>query len=148
MDSMCNKKRYGGTSLVDITQHQYALHHIYVQRLIKPRIDYIVIPILRQYPQIHTGQMSALAIMMFPKKYRRMLRHIPTLSHLCHLLMKLPSLRPHKLWSAEWVMDLPLCTLLAPTDDQKRNIKHSNPIPHVRCSKWRRSNQLLLPRHL
>jgi hypothetical protein len=105
---------------VDITQQQYAFHHIYVQRLVKPRTDDIVIPILQQYLQIHTGQMYALPIVMFRKKYRRMLRHIPMLLHLCHLLMKLPALHPHKVWSAEWVMDLPLCTtLLAPTDDQK-----------------------------
>ena len=56
-----------------------------------------------------------------PKKIQTVSSSIPTLSHICSLLMMLPPLRPHATWSQDWLLDLPLCSTLEQRTDDTRN---------------------------
>ena len=93
-------------------QQQLALHLIYIKKLLQPRKEDFVTPILIRCIQIHTGHQSILPIIMFPNKYKKHLNNIPTLAHLCSVVAKLPPLRPHTTWPKEWLYDLPLCDTL------------------------------------
>jgi len=111
-------RKHGGVGLVDIIDQSFALHMIYVQRLLYPisSSDFLspwIIHFIHQY----TRQNSILPIFMFPKVYRRLLSSCPNLGHLSELLIKLPPLCHSSSWVGNWFSSLPLCSIITPVID-------------------------------
>lgn len=102
--TLCLNKQRGGIGLVDPSSQHLALHMIYIQRLLAPRPDDFVTQLLTESICFHTGHDTILPVIMFPKECKQLFKTIPTLEHLCSLLIKLPPLTPHPSWSTEWIM--------------------------------------------
>jgi endonuclease/exonuclease/phosphatase family metal-dependent hydrolase len=112
--SLCLPRKYGGVGLVDIQDQSFALHLVYVQRLLRPLVSSdFVSPWLVFCFQAYSGHSSVLPWLMYPSRFKPRLNSIPTLDHLTKLLVRLPPLVVHSSWSSRWFLDLPLCCVVS-----------------------------------
>jgi hypothetical protein len=112
--SLCLPRKHGGVGLVDIQDQSFALHLVYVQRLLRPMVSRdFVSPWLVYCFQVYTGHSSVLPWLMCPSKFKSRLCSVPTLDHITKLLVRLPPLSPSASWSSRWFLDLPLCCVVS-----------------------------------
>jgi hypothetical protein len=118
--TLCLPRKFGGVGLVDIEDQSFALHLIYLQRLLSSRLSSLdfVSPWLVWCFQVYTGHASILPWFMFPMKFNSRLVSLPCMAHLTKLLSRLPALEPSSSWSSRWYLDLPLCCIVKPIDSR------------------------------
>jgi hypothetical protein len=115
-DNLCLPRKHGGIGLVDIADQHLALHLIYVQRMLLPRVssDFLTPWLLHSF-HIYSGHATALPLLLYPSTYVSRLRPAPHLAHLARLLIKLPPLKLSTQWPSWWFLDLPwinVCSLV------------------------------------
>ena len=130
--TLCRTKKYGGLGLVDLHSQRYALHMIYLQRMMRDPspLDFVT-PFIRQCLQVYTGQVSILSWLVVFPRYKSLLSDLPTMAHLCVLLGKLPRLTFSSSWNGYWFIDLPLGSVLERTmnNDTCDNVVNPTSIP-------------------
>lgn len=114
--TLCRKKKYGGLGLVDLHSQRYALHMIYIQRMMRDTspLDFVT-PFIQKCLQVYTGQVSLLSWLVAVSRYKPLLSGLPNMAHLCVLLRKLPRLTFDPSWNGYWFIDLPLGSVLERT---------------------------------
>ncbi|CDH61037.1 hypothetical protein RO3G_01611 [Lichtheimia corymbifera JMRC:FSU:9682] len=144
-DTICLPRRFGGLGIIDIENQALALHFIYIQRLFTRRreSDFLSTWVLKYY-QLLTGQASLLPLLLFPARFKPLLRLDPNMFHLCSLLCRLPQLTISTTWSYRWLLDLPLQEVIQQNDDDAT--KHRFPLRYILSDivKWDPHKRTLL----
>ncbi|KAK4513207.1 uncharacterized protein ATC70_013002 [Mucor velutinosus] len=111
--TLCLSRKFGGVGLVDIADQSLALHLVYLQRLLRPPSpnDFVSSWLVYAF-EVYTGHKSILPWFSFPGLYQSRVSSMPILKHLGKLLLRLPKLVPSSGWSAQWYLDLSLCSVL------------------------------------
>ena len=111
--TLCQKKKYGGLGLVDLHDQHYALHMVYLQRMMRrPSTLDFVTPFLLYCLKVYTGHVSLLPWFLAPHRFKFLLSALPTMKHLTVLLGKLPPLLMDSSWDGQWFLDIPVACAL------------------------------------
>ena len=111
--TLCRKKKYGGLGLVDLHDQHYALHMVYIQRMMRrPSALDFVTPFLVYCLKVYTGHVSLLPWFLAPHRFKFLLAGLPTMKHLSILLERLPPLLMDSSWDGQWFLDVPVACAL------------------------------------
>ncbi|CDS10942.1 hypothetical protein LRAMOSA11428 [Lichtheimia ramosa] len=146
-DTICLPRRFGGLGLIDIENQAFALHFVYLQRLFARQrpSDFLSTWVVKYY-QLLTGHASLLPLLLFPHRFKPLLRKDPNMYHLCLLICRLPPLIISTKWSHRWLLDLPLQELLR----QNLDDTHHYPLRYLLSDivKWNQhTRSFLLHQH-